>query len=114
MNKMYIFGRQRCFHVTKTLNRTIVSASDDMKIQYLKESLSEFNKPNHFKELTAKNPDIEKFKRSAVLVPISIRLEKNEKGHRVQKSYFTLSKRTENLKAFKGTLNLLSTFLIKV
>lgn len=106
MNKLYLFTRQRCCQVGTNFNRTIVSASDDLKIQYLKESLSEFDKPNHFAKLVAKNPDIQGFKRSAVLVPISVRLEKNEKGHRVQKSYFTLSKRTEKLKSFKGTFHI--------
>lgn len=87
-------GRQRCLYTTP----------HDMKIEYLRQSLAEYDKPDQLATLIAKCPQIEQFKRSAVLVPINVRLVKNDKGNRVQKSFYTLSKRAENLKSFKGKI----------
>ena len=78
------------------------SSSNDLVVEYLRRSLSEYDKPNYIDELAVKHPEVIKFKKSAVLVLISVRLTKNVKGHFVQKSYYTLSKRCEQLKSFKG------------
>lgn len=85
-------GGRRCLYTTP----------HDMKIEYLRQSLAEYHKPDQLAALVAKCPQIAQFRRSAVLVPISVRLVKNDKGNRVQKSFYTLSKRAQHLKSFKG------------
>lgn len=80
------------------------SAEDDLKIEYLRQSFSQYNRPNHYEKLLAENKNISKTRRSAVLVPISIRLEKNSNGNYIQKSFYTLSKRTELMNSFKGEI----------
>jgi len=95
----------RLFHVKSLFNRLATrsySSSNDLNIQYLKHSLSEYDKPEHLDYLAAKNPHVKALRRSAVLVPISVRQAKNARGHFVQQSFFTLSRRAQHLKTFKG------------
>lgn len=82
--------------------RKFVSAENDLIIQYLKQAFKPFDKPNYFDTLITRNPNIAKTKPCAVLVPISVKQEKNSKGNRIQKSYFTLTKRTDFINSFKG------------
>jgi hypothetical protein len=83
--------------------RSLYTTSHDMKVAYLKQSIAEYNRPDQLTKLMSQHPEIGQFKRSAVLVPISVRLVKNEKGNRVQKSFYMLSKRAEHMKTFKGS-----------
>ncbi|RNA05662.1 peroxisomal coenzyme A diphosphatase NUDT7 isoform X2 [Brachionus plicatilis] len=82
--------------------RFYTTLEDDPKIEYLKQTFLPFNRPNHYEFLLSRNKEFSKFKRSSVLVPISTRLEKNAQGHYVQKSFFTLTKRTDLVNSFKG------------
>ena len=76
-----------------------ISHVHDMNIEYLRRSFEEFD----FKGKTVDLKETVGLKSSAVLVPVSVRLEKNKKGHFCSQSYFTLTKRTEHLKRHKGT-----------
>jgi len=78
--------------------KRFVSSVHDMNIEYLKRSFEEFNVIDQKLDMKATYG----LKNSAVLVPVSVRLEKNKKGHFCNQSYFTLTKRTEHLKRHKG------------
>ena len=77
-----MFARKNFFMLKRFMSTSI----NDMKIEYLKRSFEEFNilSTDSFVNETCSS-----FKRSAVLVPISVRMERNKKGHYYQKSYFT-------------------------
>lgn len=69
------------------------SADNHLRIAYLRESLAPLNKPNYYDFLVAKKPSLSSLSRDVVLVPISVRQERNKKRMFVQKSFFTLVKR---------------------
>jgi 8-oxo-dGTP pyrophosphatase MutT (NUDIX family) len=88
--------------LTKTSQRFLTTGEHDLKIDYLKKSLEPFSRPpNDYEKLLVKHPSIGKLKRSSILVPITIKHEKNEQGVRVQKSYYTLTQRANTVK-YKG------------
>ena len=76
------------------LSKRCYSSIHDMQIEYLRRSFEDYNQTEITNSFS--------LRKSAVLVPISVRLEKNKKGHFTQQSYFTLTKRTEHLKNYKG------------
>lgn len=78
------------------------SAENDLRIDYLKSTFEHFNKSNHYDFVTSKNPNILHLKQASVLVPLTIRIEKNESKNYVQKMFYTFSKRTEIMNSFKG------------
>jgi coenzyme A diphosphatase NUDT7 len=74
-----------------------------MSLDFLKNKFSKLHKPNYYEQLLVKNSQISKLKRASVLIPISIQTEVDpETGAVEPKSYFTLTKRTETMKSFKG------------
>lgn len=85
------------------LGRSISSSADnDLRIAYLRESLAPLNKPNYYDFLIAKKPSLAALSRAAVLIPISVRQERNKKGMFVQKSFFTLTKRSDKVNTLKS------------
>lgn len=66
--------------------KRFMSSIHDMKIEYLKRTFEGFNVPSTDSFVSQACGS---FKKSAVLVPISVRMERNHKGHFHQQSYFT-------------------------
>ena len=89
------------FNTTKR-SLMVDHSANALKIEYLKKTFAKFNKPNHYEHLLTKLPIISKLKRCSILVPITLKQVKNEKGMYVQKSFFTLTKRPDTIKTFKG------------
>ena len=84
-------------------NRCRFTCENDLKIEYLKANLNGFSRsPDYYTRLVEKNPKLGKFQRASVLVPISIRMAKNAKGHYVPKSFFTFTRRTTTVRVHKG------------
>lgn len=75
--------------------------NSNITLEFLKQKFQPIDKPNYLEQIEAKNPFISKLKRSAILVPISIK-EETQNGNKLNKTYFTFTKRSENLKSFKG------------
>jgi 8-oxo-dGTP pyrophosphatase MutT (NUDIX family) len=78
------------------------SAENDLRIEYLKSTFEIFNKPNHCELVASKNRNILSLKQASVLVPLTIKIEKNDEKNYVQKMFYTFSKRTEIMDSFKG------------
>jgi 8-oxo-dGTP pyrophosphatase MutT (NUDIX family) len=78
------------------------NANNDLRIEYLKQSLAKYHRPNEYELLLAKNRKIETLKRSSILIPISVRQERNEKGMYVQKSFYTFTKRSKKMNVHPG------------
>lgn len=97
-----LFGRlgNKPFGLTPIRNSS--SADNHLRIAYLRESLAPLNKPNYYDFLIAKKPSLAALSRAAVLIPISVRQERNRKGMFVQKSFFTLTKRSDSVNTLKG------------
>jgi 8-oxo-dGTP pyrophosphatase MutT (NUDIX family) len=68
----------------------------------LKKKFSILDKPNYYNTLVVKNPAFAKLKRASVLIPISVEEKLDENGRLIRKSFFTLTKRTDKMKSFKG------------
>ena len=82
--------------------RFSTESANELIIEYLKKTFAEYHRPGFTDYLVSQIPDYKKCRRSAVLVPISVSLVKNNKNNFVQKSFFTLSKRTEKVTSHKG------------
>jgi len=98
-------NRFLCRNSIKNLNQarekfftTEAYSGHDLKIDYLKRSLVFLNKPNYYDQLLVKHPYVSKLRRCSILVPITVKQEKNKKGLRVQKSYFTFTQRADTIK----------------
>ena len=83
-----------CFSLKRHLTN-----NHSLKVDSLKNIFKKFNKPNHYDHILAKNSNLSKLKRCSVLVPISFKNESN--NHRLT-TYFTLTKRPDTIKTFKG------------
>ena len=89
----------KLFHLIK---RSFSSVDKDKQIAYLRQVLEPFNKPNAYETVISKKPSLASLSRSAILIPISVRQERNKEGVYVPKTYFTMTKRSEKLKLLKG------------
>ena len=102
----FLFNKTLLKQQIKNLNlkRNLSSAysDNDLKIDYLKRTFVFYDKPNHYEYLVSKNPNIAKLRRSSVLVPISLKHERNTKKNYIQVPSFTLTKRTETMRTFSG------------
>ena len=99
MNRLpFTNSRKKLFQASKRLFTNDVHSEHDLKVDYLKRSLEFLNKPNYYDQLLVKHPFISKLRRCSILVPITIKQEKNKKGLRVQKTFFTLTKRADTIK----------------
>jgi coenzyme A diphosphatase NUDT7 len=78
------------------------SAENDLRIDYLKSTFQLFNKPDHYEYITSKNSNIIHLNQASVLVPLTIRIEKNDKKNYVPRTYYTFSKRTEMMDSYRG------------
>ena len=83
-----------CFNLRRRLTN-----NQSLNVDSLKNIFKKFNKPNHYDHILAKNTNLSKLKRCSVLVPISFKNESND--HRPT-TYFTLTKRPDTMKTFKG------------
>lgn len=81
--------------LVKLTRRRVVSARfySTPSLDTLKETFVKYDRPNSFARLLEVNAGVAQLKRASVLVPISI-----SEG----KTYYTLSKRTDLMKSFKG------------
>jgi peroxisomal coenzyme A diphosphatase NUDT7 len=86
------------YQVREKLFTTNGYSEHDLKIDYLKRSLVFLNKPNYYDQLVIKHPYVSKLRRCSILVPITVKQEKNKKGLRVQKSYFSFTQRADTIK----------------
>ena len=103
MNRFSVFKNANTFANASSRFLTNNYSEHDLKVDYLKRSLEPLNKPNYYEQLLVKYPYVAKLRRCSVLVPITVKQEKNQKGHRVQKSYFTLTQRADTIK-FKNEI----------
>jgi 8-oxo-dGTP pyrophosphatase MutT (NUDIX family) len=102
MNRIsFLNPRKKLIQVTKRLITNEPHSEHDLKIDYLKRSLEFLNKPNYYDQLVIKHPYVSKLRRCSILIPITVKQEKNKKGLRVQKTFFTLTQRADTIK-FKG------------
>ena len=84
----------RLFYSTAT-NSTL----NEEIIEHLRNKFAKFDRPNHLEYLASKHPDIAKLKRASILVPISAKRLPNSSSFQ---TFYTLSKRTEQMSSFKG------------
>lgn len=76
--------------------------SSEPSSESLYDKFKNLNRENYFTNVLSKNSDIAKLKRASVLVPISISERLGSDGKMEKYTSFTLSKRAEKLKSFKG------------
>lgn len=81
---------------------TVSPADHDLRIAYLRDTLSAYNKPNYYDTLISKKPSLASLDRAAILIPISVRMERNRAGNFVQKSFFTFTQRSNKMRTLKG------------
>ena len=86
----------------KKVMKRFNSRYDYLTLSALKEKFSILDKPNYYDTLILKNPNIKKLKRASVLIPMSVNENTDESGSLVRKSFYTLTKRTDKMKSFKG------------
>jgi len=94
--------RLKCFFVLKSSKRfgflnkhwlSYISNEESLKADF-----KQYDNPDIYEKILENNPEIQKLKKAAVLIPISF---KNEQ------TYFTLSKRTDKMNSFSGDVSFL-------
>jgi 8-oxo-dGTP pyrophosphatase MutT (NUDIX family) len=99
-----MFFSKRFFNpiILFTRSKHIITNNKHIDLNYLKEIFVQQSKTGYYEIVRSKNHDINKLSRSAVLVPISIKQEQDNNGHKTNRTFYTMSKRTKNIKTFKG------------
>lgn len=77
-------------------------STKNLSIESLRSQLAKINRPNYLQNLIKKNENIGKLKQASVLVPISIKTDIDSNGNKIERTYFTLTKRTDNMRSHKG------------
>lgn len=81
------------------IEKRFFSQNRKTDIEYLKSKFSALNEPEYYENVLSKIDQFQGLKRASVLIPISFKQDENSNDRR---SYFTLSKRNENLRSFSG------------
>lgn len=92
MNKCHTL-RNTIFKYVKVNRALSTNADNDLRIEYLKQSLVAYDKPNCYESLVLRNSKIERLKRCTILIPITVRIVRNNRGNYVQKTFYTFLKR---------------------
>ena len=93
----------RLIRIVKRFNSTKIDHNEpNFSLKSLQAKFKQLDMPKYYDSLILKNPAISKLKRASVLVPISIRENLNENGTLTRQTIYTLTKRTDKMKSFKG------------
>lgn len=79
-------------------------STNNLTIEKLVKIFKKYDRPNYYEHLAKQHPAISKLKRASLLVPISLKEEHDSNGKKIAKTYFTLSKRTKNMRYYSDQI----------
>jgi hypothetical protein len=88
------------------------SSSSNLNIEKLVNIFKQYDFPDYYEYMVKQNPVVKNLKRASLLVPITFEEKIDSNGNIRQDTFFTFSKRTQNMRHYSDQVKFIQKFKI--